>query len=128
MRVYHFYLIQPQIANEFRGKELLIYRLLNHANSQAIAKAQVRYITENIHEVLTQTLAQLQESPNIVIDWSVDEDRRELQIALLGEITQDTALFHKLFRINPYLFAVDYSSKRYGWLAPIKQSRLSKSS
>lgn len=142
MRHYHVYLLKPEIATRFFGKERLIFQLFIERETateqlREIVRKQVNYISGTIPSLqikksLERSFKTCQEFHMIEGDYYLDKKAFSssvvlkdhgtmLSISASGTYQGETAFFEVLRQINSGFFAVDYENKNFGWLNPVKQ-------
>lgn len=142
MRHYFIYLLKPDIAASYFGKEWLVYQLFierETANKELkeIVKKQINYITEeipqnSIEERLTKTLQTKARSYVIKDHYYIDLksfdskaylkiDNNMVTITASGSYQAETIFFEELRQIHSCFFAMDIENKNFGWLNPVKQ-------
>ncbi|OIJ17928.1 hypothetical protein BKP45_20445 [Anaerobacillus alkalidiazotrophicus] len=141
MRHYYIFLLKPEIATSYFGKEHLIYQLLYEGETadtelQEIVKKQINYISAIIPSLQIKKSVEkklkvrhdfyvLKE--HYYIDIKAFESKAVLKdhgnvltISANGSYQAETIFFEVLRQINSCFFAVDFDNKNYGWLNPIK--------
>lgn len=142
MRHYYVYLLKPEIATSYFGKEWLIFQLFVEGET---AKKELRSIVQKQIDYITTTIPTLQIKKNLeqVLkkrqDFYVLQDHYYLDIKALeskavlkdngtmitisasGSYQAETIFFEVLRQINPAFFAMDFEKRNYGWLNPVKQ-------
>jgi hypothetical protein len=142
MRHYYIYLLKPEVAASYFGKEWLIFQLFTEGHTgnketQEIVNKQIKYITGTIPSL--QIRKSLEKSLRIRNDFNVINEHYYLDIKALnskavlkdygnlitistsGSYQAETVFFEVLRKVNSCFFAVDFENKNYGWLNPVKQ-------
>lgn len=144
MRTYSIFLMEPDVATDYFGKEHLLLTLFQEYNrtsteSQEIVTKQVNYITRNIplfhmqqyiqkylsyHKGFEVTRNGLEIHCSSMGGQStaiLKISHNKIELVSRGNFEAETTFFEVLRKFDPCFLAVDYSSKRCGWLNPIKQ-------
>ncbi|RXI97914.1 sporulation inhibitor of replication protein SirA [Anaerobacillus alkaliphilus] len=142
MRHYYIYLLKPEIASNYFGKEWLIYQLFVEGETakkdlRTIAQKQINYISGTIPTL--QIKKNLDKALRIRNDFYVLKEHYYIDIKALeskavlkdhgnmltisasGSYQAETVFFEVLRQINPAFFAMDFENRNYGWLNPVKQ-------
>ncbi len=142
MRHYYIYLLKPEIASDYFGKEWLIFQLFNEGETadhklREIVQKQIKYISGTIPTL------QLKKSLEIALktrnDFYILKEHFYLDIKALeskavlkdhgtmltitasGTYQAETIFFEVLRHINPAFFAIDFENRNFGWLNPVKK-------
>ncbi|OIJ09999.1 hypothetical protein BKP35_16090 [Anaerobacillus arseniciselenatis] len=142
MRHYHIYLLEPEVAANYFGKEWLIFQLFiegETANTELkeIVQKQIKYISSTlpslkIRKNLDQTLKMRSDfyvlNEHYYLDVKALESKAVLKdhghfitVSASGSYQAETVFFEILRKVNSCFFAVDFGNKNYGWLNPVKQ-------
>lgn len=142
MRHYNVYLLKPEVAASYFGKERLIFQLFIERESaekalREIVRKQVNYISGTIPSLqikknLERSFKTSQEFHVIEGDYYLDRKSLSssvvlkdhgtmLSISASGTYQGETAFFEVLRQINSGFFAVDFENNNFGWLKPVKQ-------
>ncbi|KHF40734.1 sporulation inhibitor of replication protein SirA [Halalkalibacter okhensis] len=145
MRHYELYIFEEDVARQYYGQESkLFYLFLEHEKARGpqkeILRKQIEYITKPIpslflQQKLKQDLLKLEgykkKKNTHVIDISDRDSKAELVIgsdALYltadGSFDVETMFFEILRKCEPTFFAFTIEEHRYGWLKPMKQEDL----
>lgn len=144
MRHYSIYLLKDDVANDYFGKESILYQLfLEHEQTRKseddIIKRQIAYITRQIP--VTKIQFQLQKELKAFRGYSNHENTHMLTLkrkhhlseaelsvysshmtlSSTGGYEAETIFFETLRKTCPSFLAMDFNVNRYGWLNPIKQ-------
>ncbi|MCT8139909.1 sporulation inhibitor of replication protein SirA [Anaerobacillus sp. CMMVII] len=142
MRHYYIYLLKPEIAMNYFGKEWLIFQLFVEGETEkqelrAIVQKQIEYIsgtipTLQIKKGLEKALRTRNDFYVISDHYYLDNKALDskavlkdhgsmLTISASGSYQAETIFFEVLRQINPAFFAMDFENRNYGWLNPVKQ-------
>ncbi|WLR52545.1 sporulation inhibitor of replication protein SirA [Bacillus tianshenii] len=144
MRHYSMYLLRDDVAEEYFGKESLLYRLFleyeqTTMEQSNIIERQVQYITLPIPTAAIQF--QLQKELKRYSGYTSDGQVHSLHIksrtgiseaqlsvfpsfmtlSARGGYEAETIYFEILRKMYTSFLAMDFETNRYGWLNPIKQ-------
>lgn len=146
MRHYHIYSIEDEVAEAFFGEESKLFHLFleaETANSSSKLKTlqkQIDYITKPIskpeieknikrtlgfcHGYYTCSGSHLLKIPGL-------ESRAELRflddfmlLKSSGHFEAETTFFEVLRQSERCLLAMEFQERRYGWLKPVKHTRI----
>ncbi|MGD6816054.1 sporulation inhibitor of replication protein SirA [Metabacillus sp. 84] len=146
MRHYYVYFMEEEIASHYFGKESKIFDLIRtyhwtsiHDERYSLLKQQVEYISKpipskSIHQLLNGFLMmrkgyrQLGDLHRIVLNGDPGQatlliKERYLEIDAQGSFEAETIFFEILRKMNPCFLAMDFQSRRYGWLNPISERK-----
>lgn len=142
MRQYNVYLLKPEVATNYFGKERLIFQLFFEKET---ASKQLREIVSKQVNYISGTIPSLQIKKNVersfktcqefnVIEGDYYLDKKTLNSSVVlkdhgtmltilanGTYQGETAFFEILRQINSGFFAVDFENNNFGWLKPVKQ-------
>ncbi|WP_371017410.1 sporulation inhibitor of replication protein SirA [Pseudalkalibacillus sp. JSM 102089] len=146
MRHYEMYFVKQHIAEQYAGKEHLLYQLFLErkraiqADQKELLEKQVAFITEPVEEeelntCLVNELGGFRtyefknEGHRLCIkqsksDASLFVRSEKINIYASGSNEAETVFFEVIRKLTPSFFAIDFQSGRYGWLNPIKQQKL----
>lgn len=142
MRHYFIYLLEPEIANSYYGKEQLIYQLFSQGEIvnnplTKIVEKQIRYISQAIPSLQLNKHLDFQLKNRK--DYYVSDERyyvnsktlkskavlaihpHLLSLTVTGSYHAETTFFEVLRKFDPCFFALDFENNNYGWLTPVKQ-------
>ena len=146
MRHYSIFLIQEDVAEEYFGKESLLYGLFyeyakRNNENQNIVEKQVEYITRkvpylHIQQLILKNLKSkygfkvTRDSYKIVNSSSEGKStaclsihNRYLSLVAKGNYDAETTFFEVLRKYDSCFLAMEFNLDRYGWLNPIKQRK-----
>ncbi|WP_100373049.1 sporulation inhibitor of replication protein SirA [Bacillus sp. FJAT-45037] len=142
MRHYQLYLLEEDVAQYYYGQESKLFHLFLErtkatAEQRMIIDAQIEYISKPMPGLLLQQkmitsfshlpiyrvhkhihLLEI-EHPESCAELLLQ--KQSITLTSTGEIEAETMFFEVLRKIDPYFFAVNTQSHRFGWLNPIKQ-------
>ncbi|WP_332633692.1 sporulation inhibitor of replication protein SirA [Halalkalibacter flavus] len=145
MRHYELYIFEEDVARQYYGQEAkLFYLFLEHekarGNQKEILRKQIEFITKPIpalllQQKLKQDLVKIEgykkKKNTHVIDIPDRDSKVELVIGAdalyltaVGSFDVETMFFEILRKCEPTFFAFTIEEHRYGWLKPIKQEDL----
>ncbi|WP_347550290.1 sporulation inhibitor of replication protein SirA [Pseudalkalibacillus hwajinpoensis] len=146
MRHYEMYIIKPDIAMQYAGKELLLYQLFSERKNallneeKGLLDKQISFITERIkdeelnrHVVNEIGAFRTYEFKNNGHRLSIKQSKSDASLFVrqdkanlysVGSQEAETVFFEVLRKLTPSFFAIDFQSGQYGWLNPIKQRKL----
>ncbi|MDT8862837.1 sporulation inhibitor of replication protein SirA [Alkalihalobacillus sp. MEB130] len=145
MRHYELYIFEEDVARQYYGQESkLFYLFLEHEKARGsqkeILRKQIEYITKPIPALfLQQKLKQdlmkeegYRKKKNTHMIEIQDRDSKAelvigadaLYITADGSFDVETIFFEILRKCEPTFFAFTIEEHRYGWLKPIKQEDL----
>ncbi|MFC0188792.1 sporulation inhibitor of replication protein SirA [Fictibacillus aquaticus] len=140
MREYYLYKIREDVAHEFYGKESKIFSLfLEERKSRSMEvrnmlQKQISYITVPVSTEELKVYLSEQRVPGAAFDsasgvFTICLSKSEVQLYLTpdyliltstGSYDAETAMFEVLRKFETRFLAMDYDSKKYGWLFPVK--------
>ncbi|MFD3445631.1 sporulation inhibitor of replication protein SirA [Microbacteriaceae bacterium 4G12] len=145
MKIYHLYLIQEDIAQEYFGREHMLFDLfMQFADSHSLTEKkvlckQIKYITKplqtlKLHHRVEQALSthpyykhekecHILYSPMGQEYGKLTIKGRYAKIESMGSFEVETTFFEILRKNEQTFLAMDFKGNRYGWLNPIKQGR-----
>ncbi|MFN7250733.1 MAG: sporulation inhibitor of replication protein SirA [Anaerobacillus sp.] len=142
MRHYYIYLLKPEIATSYFGKEWLIYQLFVDGETvkgelRTLVEKQIKYIsgtipTLKVKKYLEKTLKSRTDfyvlNDHFYLDNKALDSKAVLKdhgsmltVTASGSYQAETIFFEVLRQINPAFFAMDFENRNYGWLNPVKQ-------
>ncbi|MEI4801802.1 sporulation inhibitor of replication protein SirA [Bacillus sp. NPDC077411] len=143
MRTYELYLIQEDITKTYFGREFLLFDLFTRfAQSRSLSEKkvlykQMKYITlplqvMKLHHKMEQALRTYEKyerndymhivsNGNVYGEVSIKS--QYIRMYTSGNVELETAIFEVLRKCEMTFLAMDYESKQYGWLNPLKQVR-----
>lgn len=144
MRNYSVYLLNPEVAASFFGKERMIFQLFIEGETagkelREIVRKQINYISGTIPSLQIKKNLEKSYKSKPGQDFHIIEGHYYLTIKALssnvvlkdhgtmltisanGTYQGETAIFEVLRKINSSFFAVDFENKNFGWLNPVKQ-------
>lgn len=138
MRHYDIYLLEDDVAREYRVKEQLLFRLFCEAVKETdpdrsrILQKQIAYIThpipaEHIGRILRQNPRVQKRGDELFIQHRDDGFVRlrlghdRIIMYASGNKGAETFVFETLRRIHPHFLAVDYQDLRSAWLRPFRK-------
>ncbi len=143
MRTYELYLIREDITKAYFGREFLLFDLFTRfAQSRSLSEKkvlykQMKYITlplqvMKLHHKMEQALRKYEkyernEHMHIVSNENVYGEvsikSQYIRMHTSENVELETAIFEVLRKCELTFLAMDYESKQYGWLNPLKQVR-----
>ncbi|MDM5189328.1 sporulation inhibitor of replication protein SirA [Bacillus sp. DX4.1] len=143
MKTYELYLIQEDIAKKYFGREFLLFDLFarfsasRSLSEKKVLYKQMKYITiplqvMKIHHKLEQTLhgcGKYERTHHTHMFHNGDEygevtvKSQYIRMNTSGNVAMETTFFEVLRKCELTFLAMDYDSKQYGWLNPLKQAR-----
>jgi hypothetical protein len=144
MRNYCVYLLKPEVAASFFGKESMIFQVFYEGETacielREIVKKQINYISSTIPSLQIKKNLEKSYKTKVGQDFYMLEGHYYLNIKAFnssvvlkdhgtmltisasGTYQGETAIFEILRQINSCFFAVDFENRNYGWLNPVKQ-------
>ncbi|WP_162595864.1 sporulation inhibitor of replication protein SirA [Bacillus sp. CGMCC 1.16541] len=142
MRTFYVFLLQEEVAMHYFRRESFLYDLFlayktNHSDEHEYIEKQVKYITksiplQSIKSALEQTFSgkdhfhMNQNKCSLLLPdkksrATLQAKEQAIVIKADGSVDADTAFFEVLRKYDKYFLAVDFDSKQYGWLRPIKK-------
>lgn len=142
MRVCEIYFIKREVAQEYFGKELKIFRLFQDKHQspsylKPVIERQIKYITSpipvmKIQRVVLQRLKKFkhyhEENFLHYIELNNGKSKAQLSISLRkmvirseGSLEAETIFFEAIRQVAANFIAIDIENNRYGWLNPIKE-------
>jgi hypothetical protein len=147
-RHYYLYLIEDEFASHYFGRESVIYQLFRDYHwtnltreEYILISKQVDYITKPIplHFMHKRLNVELCEFDYVQINSlyravlphgkgcaTFMMKERHIEVLASGDFEAETIFFEILRKINPCFLAMDFRTRRYGWLNPVKEENLSK--
>ncbi|MGG0275847.1 sporulation inhibitor of replication protein SirA [Bacillus rhizoplanae] len=143
MRTYELYLIQEDVTKSYFGREFLLFDLFaRFAQSRSLSEKkvlykQMKYITlplqvMKLHHKMEQALRtygkyERNEHTHIISNENVYGEvsikPQYIRMHTSENVEMETAIFEVLRKCELTFLAMDYESKQYGWLNPLKQVR-----
>ncbi|ADV92692.1 sporulation inhibitor of replication protein SirA [Bacillus subtilis] len=142
-RHYYTYLIKEEFANHYFGRESVMFELFQDYHWTSLEKQQyemtekqIQYITQPIpilhmHQRLKMNLnktdyRQLDYIYRIALPKAKGHatfmmKEHMIEIVASGDYEAETIFFEVLRKVSPCFLAMDFNSKRYGWLNPVKE-------
>lgn len=145
MRRYVVYLLEEDVAENYLGKEKMLYQLFYEAENKispyhSVVKKQIQYITREmpltkIHQALMSELKHVLTSfeANKIYEVQLKKSVSRailimhphyLSIYSYGSIDAETVFFEVLRKLESCFLAVDFKNDNYGWLTPRKRMEL----
>lgn len=142
MRHYFIYLLKPEIASNYFGKESLIYQLFLEGESatvqlKPIIEKQVNYIIrtmpvlqikklvetsfKNRHDYYVSNDQYFINSKTLQSKAVLTVHQHMLSLSVTGSYHAETVFFEVLRKYDSCFFAMDFENSKYGWLTPVKQ-------
>ncbi|WP_020061988.1 sporulation inhibitor of replication protein SirA [Bacillus sp. 123MFChir2] len=143
MRTYELYLIREDITKAYFGREFLLFDLFaRFAQSRSLSEKkvlykQMKYITlplqvMKLHHKMEQALRTYGEYERNGYMHMVSNKNAYGEVRIKSQyirmhasenVELETAIFEVLRKCELTFLAMDYESKQYGWLNPLKQVR-----
>ncbi|RSK27121.1 sporulation inhibitor of replication protein SirA [Bacillus sp. HMF5848] len=145
MRTYQIFLVKEEVAKQYFGRELLIFKLFKEykqtksVDMLTLLKKQINFITEpisvfNLEYIIHKQLrhdARYEKLPQaFVVADRQEESFAKLHLATsyitleaYGTYEAETLFFEVLRQNCPYFLAIDFENSQYGWLAPIRNRK-----
>ncbi|CAM4365520.1 1-phosphatidylinositol phosphodiesterase [Bacillus manliponensis] len=144
MRTYELYLIQEEIAHMYFGREMLLFDLFSRfsepgsLSEKKVLYKQMKYITMpiqtlKIHYRMEQALKNYEVYERIQHTHTIQQGKehgaitikpRHISMRTSGNVEMETAFFEVLRKCELTFLAMNYESKQYGWLNPLKQAQI----
>lgn len=144
MRTYELYLIQEEIAQMYFGREVLLFDLFSRfaepcsLSEKKVLYKQMKYITLplqalKIHYRMEQALKHYEEYERVQRTHMIHQGKeygeitikpRYISMHTSGNVEMETTFFEVLRKCEMTFLAMNYESKQYGWLNPLKQAQI----
>lgn len=142
MRHYFIYILEPEIAKSYYGKEQLIFQLFSQGEQinnplTKIVEKQICYITRTIpslqlkkhldHQLKNRKEYYVSEEQYFINSQTLQSKavltlhKHMLSLSVSGSYHAEAIFFEVLRKFHPCFFALDFENNNYGWLTPVKQ-------
>ncbi|AVM23974.1 sporulation inhibitor of replication protein SirA [Bacillus pumilus] len=141
-RHYYIYWIEDEFAHHYFGKESILFHLFeslhwtNRTDDELVMLVkQVDYVTKRIpafhmHQRLMNNLTNIHYTQiGSIYSASLPDGKgtaafiikdRYIQMSATGSYEAEAVFFEVLRKISPCFLAMDFGSKKHGWLNPVK--------
>ncbi|WPF77300.1 sporulation inhibitor of replication protein SirA [Bacillus velezensis] len=142
-RHYYMHLIKDEFANHYFGRETAMFELFRDYHwtdltpqEYQMTEKQVQYITQPIpvihmHQRLQLHLNRMSYSRlDSIYRLTLPGEKGRatfmmkdslIEIAASGDYEAETIFFEILRKISPCFLAMDFKTRRYGWLNPVRE-------
>ncbi|WP_191561595.1 sporulation inhibitor of replication protein SirA [Metabacillus idriensis] len=146
MRHYYVYLIEEEFANHFFGREAKLFHLFQEYLRTSPEQKEFYHLYKQINYITKEIPAQPIENilkTNLVNRYNYVRDESShkivsetkqgnallhvrdqyIEVTSVGSFDMEAIFFEILRKIDSCFLAMDFESKRYGWLKPIKERK-----